>query len=98
MKHNEFVLKFWRGPYEMTSAVILPTPASIRPTARAAAVERSRIRPFMNGPRSLTVTTTLRPPWVTRSLVPKGSVRLAQVSLFSSKRCPEAVSWSVSLP
>jgi len=29
-------------------------------------------RPRMNGPRSLIVTTTLRPAWVTLSLVPNG--------------------------
>ena len=62
---------------QMTSAVTRPTPAPVRPTARAAAVDRSSTRPRMNGPRSLTVTTTLRPPWVTLSLVPNGSERWA---------------------
>ncbi|MEA2885663.1 MAG: hypothetical protein QOD11_23 [Bradyrhizobium sp.] len=60
---------------ETTSAVTRPTPAPVRPTARAAPVERSRTRPRINGPRSLMVTTTLRPPWVTRSLVPNGRLR-----------------------
>jgi hypothetical protein len=62
-----------KGGQETISAVTRPPPAPVRPTARAAPVERSRTRPRMNGLRSLTVTTTLRPPWVTRSLVPNGS-------------------------
>ena len=33
----------------------------VRPTARAAPLERSSTRPLMKGPRSLTVTTTLLP-------------------------------------
>ncbi len=45
--------------YETTSAVTRPTPARVRPMARAAPVERSSTRPRMNGPRSLTVTITL---------------------------------------
>ena len=82
----------------MTSAEMCPTPALVRPTARAAAVERSSTRPLMNGPRSLTVTTTLWPPWVTRSLVPNGSERCAQVIAFSLKRWPDAVLLPDSLP
>src|SRR5262245_13161917 len=68
------------------------------PRARAAPVERSSTRPRMNGPRSLTVTTMERPPWVTRSLVPNGSERWAQVMAFSLKRWAEAVLLPDSLP
>src|SRR5438445_13566951 len=82
----------------MTSAVTWPTPDDVRPTARAAPVERSRTRPLMKGPRSLIVTTTLLPPWVTRSLVPNGSERWAAVMSFSLKRWPEAVLLPDSLP
>src|SRR5579859_3447363 len=70
----------------------------LRPMARAAPVERSSTRPRTNGPRSLTVTMTERPPWVTRSLVPNGSERCAQVMAFSLKRWPEAVLLPDSLP
>ena len=80
-----------RSLREITSAVTRPMPVLVRPTARAAAVERSSTRPRMKGPRSLTVTMTLRSPWVTRSSVPNGSDRCAQVSLFWSKRWPDAV-------
>src|SRR6195952_900802 len=83
---------------ETTSAMTRPTPAPVRPTARAAPVERSSTRPRMKGPRSLTVTTTLRPPWVTLSLVPNGSERWAQVMAFWLKRAPEAVLLPDSLP
>ena len=38
------------------------------------------------GPRSLIVTTTLWPRWVTRSLVPNGSERWAAVKAFWLKR------------
>src|SRR5258707_15728970 len=86
------------GDYEMTSAVTRPTPAPVRPTARAAPVDRSSTRPRMNGPRSLTVTTTLRPPWVTRSLVPNGRVRWAAVIALAFMRWPEAVRLPDSLP
>src|SRR5215470_18970608 len=86
-----------RGAY-MTSAVTWPTPEDVRPTARAAPLERSSTRPLMKGPRSLTVTTTLRPLWVTRSLVPNGSDRWAAVMSFSLKRWPEAVLLPDSLP
>src|SRR5438132_8278881 len=82
----------------MTSAVTWPTPEDVRPTARAAPVERSSTRPLMKGPRSLIVTTTLRPLWVTRSLVPNGSERWAAVMSFSLKRWPEAVLLPDSLP
>ena len=48
----------WRGTY-MTSATTRPTPLPVKPITRAAPFERSSTRPRMNGPRSLTVTTTL---------------------------------------
>jgi primosomal protein N' (replication factor Y) (superfamily II helicase) len=82
----------------MTSATTRPTPAPVIPISRAAAVDRSSTRPWTNGPRSLTVTTTLRLPWVTRSLVPNGSERWAQVRAFWLKRWPEAVRLPDSLP
>ena len=64
-----------RGGY-MTSATTRPTPlARVNPTALAAPADRSSTRPLMNGPRSLIVTTMLRPPWVTFSLVPNGRER-----------------------
>src|SRR5215468_4946411 len=85
-----------RAHQDTTSAVTWPKP--LRPIARAAPVDRSSTRPLMNGPRSLTVTTTLRLPCVTRSLVPKGSERWAQVIAFSLKRWPDAVLLPDSLP
>jgi len=84
--------------YETTSAVTRPTPAPVRPITRAAPVDRSITRPRMNGPRSLTVTTTLRAPWVTLSLVPNGSERWAQVMALAFMRWPEAVLLPDSLP
>src|SRR5262249_34819944 len=87
-----------REAYETTSAVTWPTPEPVRPTARAAPVERSSTRPFTKGPRSLIVTITLWPLWVTRSLVPNGGERWAAVIAFSLKRCPEGVWWPDSLP
>ena len=51
------------------------------------------IRPPAKGPRSLIVTTTLRPflTWVTRTRVPKGRLRWAAVRAFMLKRAPLAV-------
>src|SRR3954470_127972 len=80
----------------MTSAATPPRPP--RAMARAAPVDRSSTRPRTNGPRSLMVTTTLRPPWVTLSLVPKGRLRWAAVMAFWLKRAPEAVLLPDSLP
>src|ERR1700761_3086652 len=82
--------------YPTISAVTWPRPP--RPMARAAPVERSSTRPRTNGPRSLTVTTTLRPPWLTRSLVPNGSERWARVMALEIMRAPEAVRLPDSLP
>src|SRR5215470_19640437 len=76
-----------------TTAVTFITPRSIICKALAAASERSRTRPLVNGPRSLTMTTTLR--WergsVTRNRVPNGRLRCAAVNLFGSYRSPQAV-------
>jgi acyl carrier protein len=49
---------------------------SIMPIVRAASYERSMMRPFAKGPRSLTSTSTQRPVsrLVTRTRVPSGSV------------------------
>ena len=68
------------------------------PSSRAAPLDRSRTRPRTNGPRSLTVTMTLRPPELTRNLVPNGRERWAQVKAFWLKRAPEAVRLPDSLP
>jgi len=63
------------------------------PMSCAAARERSRTRPRMKGPRSLTRTTTLLPLCllVTRSRVPKARERWAAVSVEAFIRSPEAV-------
>ena len=71
---------------------------AVRPITRAAPVDRSSTRPRMNGPRSLMVTTTLRSPWVTRSLVPNGRLRWAAVMALAFMRWPEAVRLPDSLP
>src|SRR5437667_241929 len=63
------------------------------PIRRAAASDRSAMRPDTNGPRSFTTTSTLR--WfsrlVTRTRVPNGSVRCAMVSAVGSNGSPLAV-------
>src|SRR5947208_676772 len=63
------------------------------PMWRAAASDRSAIRPDTKGPRSFTTTSTLR--WfsrlVTRTRVPNGSVRCAIVSAAGSNGSPLAV-------
>src|SRR6266550_2173732 len=63
------------------------------PMRRAAASDRSAIRPDTKGPRSFTTTSTLR--WfsrlVTRTRVPNGSVRCAIVSAAGSNDSPLAV-------
>jgi hypothetical protein len=63
------------------------------PIARAAPYERSSDTPFVNGPRSLTRTDTLRPVLGlrTRRQVPKGKVRWAAVRPFGLKTSPDAV-------
>lgn len=69
------------------------TPSATMPMRRAAASDRSAIRPDTNGPRSFTTTSTLR--WfsrlVTRTRVPNGSVRCAMVSAVGSNGSPLAV-------
>ena len=46
----------YQGP--MTSSLTLPCPASIKPSCFAAALDKSIIRPFAKGPRSLITTST----------------------------------------
>jgi hypothetical protein len=69
----------------------VPLPST--PRARAAAYERSMIRPPTKGPRSFTRTSTERPlfRFVTRRRVPNGSVGWAAVSLSMSNVSPLAV-------
>src|SRR5262245_3742300 len=63
------------------------------PSNRAAAGARSMIRPRTKGPRSVIVTLTDFPllVWVTRTLVPNGSVRCAAVKAWSIILIPLAV-------
>jgi len=63
------------------------------PMARAAPLLRSIERPLTNGPRSLIRTITDLPLWefVTRTRVPKGSVRCAAVMAPGLNLSPEAV-------
>ena len=76
------------------TAVTLSRPRPIMPNSCAAANERSSTRPLMNGPRSLTTTTTLRRDLasVTRRRVPNGMVRWAAVNFsdHSVRRVPSA--------
>ena len=60
------------------------TPASADPSARAAAKERSMIRPATNGPRSFTRTRMRRPVsrLMTTICVPSGSVLCAAVIAY----------------
>ena len=69
-------------------------PRDLKPSALAAALLKSIMRPLMNGPRSLMRTTTSLPVrgLCTSTRVPKGSVLCAAVSSFMSKRSPLAVS------
>src|SRR6185503_8108972 len=75
-----------RHPQCSTTAVTLISPRSAMRRAFAAASDKSRTRFLLNGPRSVTVTTTVR--WVrasvTRRRVPNGRVRWAQVNLLGS--------------
>src|SRR6185295_8475961 len=65
----------------------------MKPSCWAAPRDRSRKRPFTNGPRSLMRTMTLRPflLLVTRTLVPNGRLRWAAVRADGFMRSPEAV-------
>ena len=56
-------------------------PGPITPISRAAARERSMMRPFTNGPRSLIRTRTVREVsmFCTSTIVPSGSWRCAAV-------------------
>src|SRR5687768_8254880 len=75
------------------STLTRANPARTMSSRFAAARERSRIRPFTNGPRSFTRTTTDRPfsRFVTRTVVPNGNVRWAAVSFPLSNLSPLAV-------
>lgn len=68
-------------------------PRLTKPSARAAALDRSTMRPLMKGPRSLILTTTALPLrlLVTRTCVPSGRVRCAAVKAYGFMRSPEAV-------
>ena len=63
------------------------------PSTLAAASERSKSRPFRQGPRSLIRTTTDRPVAgsVNFTRLPSGRVRFAAVNFFRSNRSPDAV-------
>ena len=73
-----FVAQFGISPYP---AVSKAWQSETIPICHAAPSDRSAMRPATKGPRSLTVTTTLR--WfsrfVTRTRVPNGSVRCSIV-------------------
>src|SRR3954467_14530619 len=81
----------WRN--QSTSARTWTTPRSVIRKVRAAASERSSMRPGTQGPRSLMVTVTdfLVARSVTRTLVPNGRVRWAAVSKFRLNEEPLAV-------
>jgi hypothetical protein len=61
----------------MTNSLTRATPASMNPSCFAAWCDRSIIRPFMKGPRSLIRTTTCAPvsTLVTLTIVPNARVR-----------------------
>ncbi len=85
-----------RAPPSVSVVVTTRTfavPASIIPMLSAAALDRSMMRPPMNGPRSLIRTTTERPlvRFSTSTLVPNGSDRCAAVSSLGSIFSPFAV-------
>ena len=84
-------------PYQVRSMQTLAWPDEMKPSCCAAPRDRSRKRPFTNGPRSLMRTTTARPflGLVTRTLVPNGRLRCAAVSADGFMRSPDAVrEWS----
>lgn len=66
-------------------------PSPVIPRARAAANERSSIRPRTYGPRSVIVTTTCRRPCWTLTRVPNGNVLCAAVKALGLKRLPLAL-------
>jgi len=69
------------------------TPTWTTPIRRAAASDRSRLRPLTEGPRSSILTTTERPVWrlVTRTRDPSGKVLDAAVKRCSLKTSPLVV-------
>ncbi len=75
------------------SILTIAVPALIMSSWRAAARLTSIIRPRPYGPRSVILTTTVLPlrTFVTRTLVPKGSVRWAAVSPSGPQNSPLAV-------
>lgn len=73
----------------MTETLTVQTP--LQPIALAAALERSRCLPLINGPRSLILTMTVRPLCVTLSFVPNGKVLWAAVKALGLNFCPLAV-------
>src|SRR4249920_3843233 len=76
-----------------TTAVTFSNPRPVIFSAFAAASDRSSTRPFVNGPRSFTTTTTLRFDLgsVTRRRVPNGRLRCAAVNFAGSYLSPRAV-------
>src|SRR6266545_1760488 len=81
------------GGVESTRTLTGIVPAAMAPSLRAAAYERSMIRPATVGPRSFTRTSTERPFWrfVTSTFVPSGSAGCAAVSRYMSYGSPLAV-------
>ena len=84
-----------RQEWDRTSYFTRMTPAEVLPMAAKAALERSRQRPPMYGPRSLMRTVTDSPfdRFVTRTLLPIGRVLWAAVIADGLKRSPLAVIW-----
>jgi len=84
---------FWISDTRSTFTRAKPTLAN--PSACAAPRERSMMRFESCGPRSLIVTLIVRPlsRLVTRTTVPKGSVRCAAVIPHGSNISPLAVRW-----
>src|SRR5438046_7943637 len=81
------------GDPESNSTLTIAIPASMMPKALAAACDKSIMRPFTYGPRSL-ISTSTEPPvsiLVTLALLPRGRVLWAAVNLESSKVSPFAV-------
>jgi hypothetical protein len=83
-------LEWLRPPlFPRTCRVTLQTPW--HPILRAAPLERSIVLPLMKGPRSLILTTTDLPLWVTRTIVPIGNVLCAAVIPHGLNFSPDAV-------
>src|ERR1700722_5717262 len=78
-KRSDVIAAQANEPGKAYSTVTTATPASMIPSARAALVDTSMIRPRTNGPRSLTRHWIERPACVTVTMLPKARVRCAQV-------------------